>query len=125
MNPVAERVEIVAARSNVVNPPQPTNLLPQTEKYSYVALYTYPSRMFPDLHFVLGNRRFFGSIHGGKIRDSRRRAAHGGQITVVENEAVADKVIKLLSQPVQILPSVNVLVAAAIMPLAHVLLYVG
>jgi hypothetical protein len=79
--------------------------------------------MFANLPFVVDNGQLFGSIHG-KIRDSRRRT-HGRQIAVVENEPVADEVVKFLSQPIQILPSMDVFVAAAIMPLAHVLLYVG
>jgi len=122
MNPVAERVEIVAAWSNAVDSPQAVSALPEIEKIHQGTIYAYPNRMFANLPFVVDNGQLFGSIHG-KIRDSRRRT-HGRQITVVQNEPVADKVIKLLSQPVQILPSVNVLVTAAIVSLAHVLLNV-
>jgi hypothetical protein len=64
MNPVVERVEIVAAWSNVFNPPRPTRLLPKIQKYSYVVINAYPNGMFPDLLFVIDNRRLFGSIHG-------------------------------------------------------------
>ena len=52
------------------------------------------------------------------------RRLHRGQIAMVEDETVAHEFIKLLSQPIQILPGMDVFVASAIMSLAHVLLYV-
>jgi len=66
MDPVAERVQIVTAWSDVVDSPQAVSALPEIEKIHQGTIYAYPNRMFANLPFVVDNGQLFGSIHEAK-----------------------------------------------------------